>query len=190
MVANKDNNAIVIKKYANRRLYNTGTSSYVTLDDLAVMVKEGVEFVVVDAKTGDDITRSVLTQIIVEEESKGGQTMLPISFLRQLIAFYGHGMQSLVPQYLESTMEAFAASQDKWRDYMSGKSVPTPTFGAFDEMARKNMEMFEQATRMFTGGKTPSQQQPKSEESVSKAELDQLKDQLAALKDQLDKLAK
>lgn len=197
MAKTKNDEAIIIKKYANRRLYNTGASSYVTLDDLAQMVKDGEDFVVQDAKTGEDITRSVLTQIIVEEEAKGGQTLLPISFLRQLIAFYGQGMQGVVPQYLESAMSAFTAQQDKWRDYMMGQGFSNTGFGSLDEMARQNMAMFEQATRMFTDGMPgekhkegqPSSPQP-PESSASREDINQLKEQMAALKDQLDKLAK
>src|SRR6185295_995433 len=109
---------VVIKKYANRRLYNTATSAYVTLDHLATMVKEKTDFVVYDAKTGDDITRSVLTQIIVEEESKGGQTLLPIPFLRQLISFYGDSLQGVVPQYLEMSMAQFSRNQEQMRHYL------------------------------------------------------------------------
>ncbi len=144
---------VTIKKYANRRLYNTATSSYVTLDHLCQMVKEGVEFVVYDAKTGEDITRSVLTQIIVEEESKGGQNMLPVSFLRQLIGFYGDSLQSLVPRYLEFSMKSFARNQEQMRSYLSsmhdtfGGLFP---FGPFEEMGKHNMQMFEQAMNLFS----------------------------------------
>jgi len=144
---------VTIKKYANRRLYNTATSSYVTLDHLSQMVKDGVEFVVYDAKTGEDITRSVLTQIIVEEESKGGQTMLPVSFLRQLIGFYGDSLQSLVPRYLEFSMKSFARNQEQMREYLSsmqntfGGLFP---FGPFEEMGKRNMQMFEQAMNLFS----------------------------------------
>lgn len=196
MAKTKNDEAIIIKKYANRRLYNTGASSYVTLDDLAQMVKDGEDFVVQDAKTGEDITRSVLTQIIVEEEAKGGQTLLPISFLRQLIAFYGQGMQGIVPQYLESSMSAFTAQQDKWRDYMMGQGFSNTGFGSLDDMARQNMAMFEQASRMFTEGlsgdkpKPEAPAAPSEKSAASRDDIDQLKEQMAALKDQLDKLAK
>jgi polyhydroxyalkanoate synthesis repressor PhaR len=139
---------ITIKKYANRRLYNTATSSYVTLENLAQMVKDGVEFVVYDAKTGEDITRSVLTQIIVEEEGKG-QNMLPIGFLRQLISLYGDNLQFMVPRYLESSMEAFARNQDQMRQYFKDVSGVFP-FGAFEEMGKQNMALFERAMQMFT----------------------------------------
>ena len=140
---------ITIKKYANRRLYNTATSSYVTLENLAQMVKDGAEFLVFDAKSGEDITRSVLTQIIVEEEGKGGQNMLPIGFLRQLIALYGDNLQFMVPRYLESSMEAFARNQDQMRQYFKDVSGGFP-FGAFEEMGKQNMALFERAMQMFT----------------------------------------
>ena len=139
---------VVIKKYANRRLYNTATSAYVTLDHLSQMVKEKTDFVVYDAKSGDDITRSVLTQIIVEEESKGGQTMLPISFLRQLISFYGDSLQSVVPQYLEMSMTQFARNQEQMRSYLQNAFGFNP-FQQFESMGKQNMAMFEQAMRMF-----------------------------------------
>src|SRR5690349_15867679 len=138
---------VVIKKYANRRLYNTATSAYVTLDHLSQMVKDKTDFVVYDAKTGDDITRSVLTQIIVEEESKG-QTLLPISFLRQLISFYGDSLQGVVPQYLEMSMTQFARNQEQMRRYMQNAFGFNP-FQQFESMGKQNMAMFEKAMRMF-----------------------------------------
>src|SRR5688572_5305924 len=140
---------ITIKKYANRRLYNTATSSYVTLDHLCQMVKDGVEFAVYDAKSGDDITRSVLTQIIVEEEGKGGQNLLPLNFLRQLISFYGDNLQFLVPRYLEHTMESFARNQEQMRKYMSESFGGIFPFGRFDEMSKQNIAFFERAMRML-----------------------------------------
>ncbi|MBP2300120.1 polyhydroxyalkanoate synthesis repressor PhaR [Azospirillum picis] len=140
---------ITIKKYANRRLYNTATSSYVTLDHLCQMVKDGLDFVVYDAKTGEDITRSVLTQIIVEEENKG-QNLLPISFLRQLIGFYGDNMQSVVPRYLEYSMQAFSRNQEQMRDYFQNTLGGMFPFGRLDEVSKQNMAMFERAMRMFT----------------------------------------
>ena len=139
---------VVIKKYANRRLYNTATSAYVTLDHLATMVKEKTDFVVYDAKTGDDITRSVLTQIIFEEESKGGQTLLPIPFLRQLISFYGDSLQGVVPQYLEMSMAQFARNQEQMRKYLQNAFGFNP-FQQFEAMGKQNMAMFEKAMRMF-----------------------------------------
>jgi len=138
---------VVIKKYANRRLYNTATSAYVTLDHLSQMVKEKIDFVVYDAKTGEDITRSVLTQIIVEEESKG-QTLLPIPFLRQLISFYGDSLQGVVPQYLEMSMTQFARNQEQMRSYMQNAFGFNP-FQQFESMGKQNMAMCEKAMRMF-----------------------------------------
>src|SRR6478736_7501631 len=139
---------VVVKKYANRRLYNTATSSYVTLDDLATMIKEGGDFVVYDAKTGEDITRSVLTQIIVEQEQKG-QNLLPISFLRQLISFYGDSMQFLVPGYLEQAMIAFARNQEQMRKNLQATFGIFP-FGQFEEMGKQNMALFERALKMLS----------------------------------------
>ena len=139
---------VVIKKYANRRLYNTATSAYVTLDHLSQMVKDKTDFVVYDAKTGDEITRSVLTQIIVEEENKGGQTLLPIPFLRQLISFYGDSLQGVVPQYLEMSMTQFARNQEQMRRYLQNAFGFNP-FQQFESMGKQNMAMFERAMRMF-----------------------------------------
>jgi len=183
---------VTIKKYANRRLYNTATSSYVTLDDLCQMVKDGVEFIVYDAKSGDDITRPVLTQIIVEEESKG-QNLLPISFLRQLIALYGDSLQSLVPGYLEQSMQAFAHNQERMREYMQEAFGGMFPFGSLEEMGRQNMAMFERTMRMFSpyagereaekGGETPP---PAAAESK---ELDELRAKIDALQSRLEKLS-
>jgi polyhydroxyalkanoate synthesis repressor PhaR len=139
---------VVVKKYANRRLYNTATSSYVTLDDLAKLIKEGGDFVAHDAKTGEDITRSVLTQIIVEQEQKGGQNLLPISFLRQLISFYGDNMQFLVPGYLEQAMIAFARNQEQMRKNLQATFGIFP-FGQFEEMGKQNIALFERALKML-----------------------------------------
>jgi polyhydroxyalkanoate synthesis repressor PhaR len=139
---------VKIKKYANRRLYNTGTSSYVTLDHLCQMVKEGVDFIVHDAKTGEDITRSVLTQIIVEEESKG-QNMLPVNFLRQLISFYGNNLQGLVPGYLEQAMHSFAHNQEQIQQYMTSLGGLFPFGPQLEEMGKQNMAMFQNAMKMF-----------------------------------------
>jgi polyhydroxyalkanoate synthesis repressor PhaR len=139
---------VVIKKYANRRLYNTATSAYVTLDHLSQMVKDKTDFVVYDAKTGEEITRSVLTQIIFEEESKGGQTLLPIPFLRQLISFYGDSLQGVVPQYLEMSMTQFARNQDQMRRYLQNAFGFNP-FQQFEQMGKQNMALFENAMRMF-----------------------------------------
>lgn len=195
-MAKKDGQTI-IKKYANRRLYNTGTSSYVTLDDLAVMVKDGDDFVVLDAKSGDDITHSVLTQIIFEQESKTGNTLLPVSFLRQLITYYGDQMQMLVPSYLEHSMSAFSAQQDQMREQVSKAFGDTPVtrnmqlpLQAMEEQVRRNTEMFQQAMQMFSpfvgsGANTADKaEKPKSENK----DLKELKEQLSALQDKLDSL--
>src|SRR6201995_2052284 len=146
--AGNDNKPIVVKKYANRRLYNTASSSYVTLEDLATMIKEGADFAVYDAKTGEDITRSVLTQIIVEQEQKGGQNLLPIPFLRQLISFYGDSMQFLVPGYLEQALIAFNRNQEQMRKSLQATFGFFP-FGQFEEMGKQNMAMFERALKML-----------------------------------------
>jgi len=142
-----DGKPVIVKKYANRRLYNTATSSYVTLDDLARMIKEGGDFVAYDARTGEDLTRSVLTQIIVEQEQKG-QNLLPISFLRQLISLYGDSMQFLVPGYLEQAMFAFAQNQEQIRKNLQATFGIFP-FGQFEEMGKQNMALFERALRML-----------------------------------------
>jgi polyhydroxyalkanoate synthesis repressor PhaR len=144
------NEPITIKKYANRRLYNTATSSYVTLDHLADMVKRGQEFNVYDAKSGEDITRSVLTQIIFEEEGKGGQQLLPIQFLRQLIRFYGDSMQALVPGYLNLSMDSFSRNHERIREQVQSTFGGKGMMKEFESIARQNMQMFERAMRMFT----------------------------------------
>lgn len=181
--------AVVIKKYANRRLYNTATSSYVTLDFLAEMVKNGEDFVVYDAKSGDDITHSVLTQIIFEEESKG-QNLLPIQFLRQLIQFYGDSLQNFVPSYLEMSMNAFSQNQDEMRQKMMGAFGNNPGFAMFEEGVRKNMELYNQAMKMFTpmtNMYAPSQSSPNKEDSD---QIDELKAQLASLQEKLETMEK
>jgi polyhydroxyalkanoate synthesis repressor PhaR len=197
---------IVIKKYANRRLYNTDTSAYVTLDHLAQMVKDKNDFVVYDAKTGDDITRSVLTQIIFEEESKGGQTLLPIPFLRQLISFYGDSLQGVVPQYLEMSMAQFARNQEQMRKYLQNAFGFNP-FQQFEAMGKQNMAMFEQAMRMFNPFQTPGgpgtppvaangQERPaRTDTSTTPAPandtaIDDLKRKLDELQNQLAELSK
>src|SRR3979490_855293 len=145
----KSEDPVTIKKYANRRLYNTGTSTYVTLEDLATMVKAGENFVVYDAKTNEDITRSVLTQIIFEQENKeGGQNLLPINFLRQLIRFYGDSMQMLVPRFLETSIDTFSREQGKFREQMA-QAFGGVGFGPLEDQVRRNMEMFERAFTMF-----------------------------------------
>jgi len=200
---------VVIKKYANRRLYNTATSAYVTLEHLSTMVKEKTDFVVYDAKTGDDITRSVLTQIIFEEESKGGQTLLPIPFLRQLISFYGDSLQGVVPQYLEMSMAQFARNQEQMRKYMQNAFGFNP-FQQFEAMGKQNMAMLENAMRMFNpfqrgqdgqkgGPGTPAaangQEPPKTETPTALAPandtaIDDLKRKLDELQNQLAELSK
>ncbi|HLI12240.1 MAG TPA: polyhydroxyalkanoate synthesis repressor PhaR [Alphaproteobacteria bacterium] len=188
---------ITIKKYANRRLYNTETSSYVTLDDLCQMVKDNKEFVVYDAKTGEDITRSVLTQIIVEEEGKG-QNLLPISFLRQLIGFYGDSLGNMLPRYLESSMKAFAQNQEKFRQYMKGAFDGFFPFGPLEEMGKQNVAMMERAMKMFTpfGGEGPTggaggeSGGSKPAEEASRDTLNELKEKIDALQRQLNELGK
>ncbi len=205
---------IVIKKYANRRLYNTAKSSYVTLEDLSKMVRAGQDFAVYDAKSGDDITRSVLTQIIFEEEAKG-QSMLPTNFLRQIISLYGDTLQGVVPSYLEASMETFAQNQERMREAFGG----SPGMANFESMARGNMEWFEQAMRMFSpfgvaaGGAAPGDtgaggrasegaakpagrpaepEPPKGEKPATdlSQDLDQLQRQLAEMQAQLERLTR
>src|SRR5690606_36159561 len=149
--ASTDDEVVVIKKYANRRLYNTATSSYVTLDHLCEMVKEGKEFVVHDAKTNEDITRTVLTQIIFEEEGRG-QNLLPIQFLRQLITFYGNSMQAFVPSYLELSLASFAQQQERLRSQLSafGQGGAPPGARLYDEQVRQNLALFDRAMKMFS----------------------------------------
>ena len=183
--------AVVIKKYANRRLYNTATSTYVTLEDLAEMVKKGTDFVVFDAKTGEEITRSVLTQIIFEEESKG-QNLLPIKFLRQLIRFYGDSMQAFVPGYLEFSLESLTREQDKFRQQMMEAWGADP-FKAIEEHSKRNMAMFSDAMRMFNPfaamATKPSEAPASNSSANSKDDLQALKDQLSAMQRRLDTLA-
>lgn len=163
---------VVIKKYANRRLYNTESSSYVTLEDLAKMVRDGREFVVYDAKSGEDITRSVLTQIIVEEEAKGGQ-LLPESFLRSLIGFYGGSMQQIVPKYLEATMQGFARQHEEMRRNMASALKPF----SFEEVGRQNLAMLERAMSLFSPFPRPN------ELEQLRAENERLKAEVAAMKE-------
>jgi len=184
----------VIKKYANRRLYHTGTSTYVTLDDLGEMVRAGDDFVVYDAKSGEDITRSVLTQIIFEQENKAGQNLLPVTFLRQLIRFYGDSMQALVPRYLEFSIENLTREQEKLREQMA-KTFGPAAFHAMEEQIRTNMSFFNEALRMF------SPFPPKAEDKADRAEepaqkppqggdLDTLKRQVAEMQARLDALSR
>jgi polyhydroxyalkanoate synthesis repressor PhaR len=189
---------VVVKKYANRRLYNTATSSYVTLEDLATMIKKGGDFVVHDAKTGEDLTRSVLTQIIVEQEQKGGQNLLPISFLRQLISFYGDSMQFLVPGYLEQAMVAFARNQEQMRKSLRATFGIFP-FGQFEEMGKQNMALFEQALKMLSPYGRDAKERAETPQpssggpSAPEAEdprLKRLETQIEALREQLDALGR
>ena len=171
----KSSGKVTIKKYANRRLYDTESSTYITLDRLAQMVREGREFEVVDAKSGEDITRQVLTQIIVEEEARGA-TMLPLNFLKQLIGLYGNSMQNFVPQYLEAAMEAFQRNQSAARDAFGGN--------VFADLAKRNMAMFEDASRAF--GAKPKEETGQGPNS----DMEQLKAELAALQAKVDKLSR
>jgi polyhydroxyalkanoate synthesis repressor PhaR len=179
----------IIKKYANRRLYNTGSSTYVTLEDLAEMVKSGDEFKVQDAKTGEDLTRSVLTQIIFDQEAKEGQSLLPITFLRQLIRFYGDSMQAMVPSYLEHSMNSFAREQDKLREQMT-QAFGGLGMGAMEEQVRRNMEMFQQAMSMFipfpAASEHSSDRKPRSREDAD--DLVDLKRQISEMQKKLDRL--
>jgi polyhydroxyalkanoate synthesis repressor PhaR len=180
---------ITIKKYANRRLYNTGTSSYVTLEDLATMVKKGDNFVVYDAKTGEDITRSVLAQIIFEQENKEGQQLLPVNFLRQLIRFYGDSMQMLVPRYLEVSMESLTREQEKFREQMA-QAFGVGTFAPLEEQVRRNMEMFEQAFGMFAPfGRRQSAEPAPDKSPRPSGDIDELKKQLEEMQKRLDRMS-
>jgi polyhydroxyalkanoate synthesis repressor PhaR len=186
----KPEGPVTIKKYANRRLYNTGTSTYVTLEDLATMVKNGEDFAVFDAKSSEDITRSVLTQIIVEQEGKEGQNLLPINFLRQLIRFYGDSMQTLVPRFLEVSIDSLTREQEKFRNQMVQAFGVTP-FGPLEDQVRRNMEMFKQAFSMFTP--FARTEQPSSDEPntapPSPSDLDELRRQLADMQKKVERLS-
>ncbi len=189
---------VIIKKYANRRLYNTQTSSYVTLDHLADMVREGTDFEVRDARTGEDITRSVLTQIIFEEEGKG-QHLLPIRFLRQLIRFYGDSMQAFLPRYLEMSMESFSRNQEEMREKLSETFGGGAALKNFENLTRQNVAMFENAMRMFTPGARDAGPAPggakangghgQKSGAAREEEIRELKDQLEAMRRQLAELA-
>ena len=174
--SSSDGTVVIIKKYANRRLYDTESSSYITLDRLAEMVRQKREFKVVDAKSGEDITHSVLTQIVMDEEA-GGTNMLPVNFLRQLIGMYGDQMQSMVPQYLEASLEAFQRNQTQFRDALAGAF----TGGPLAEIARRNMELFQAAA--------PGTAKPSAAASHDENEIERLKGELAALQAKVDKLA-
>jgi polyhydroxyalkanoate synthesis repressor PhaR len=206
----KSGEPTVIKKYANRRLYNTGTSTYVTLDDLADMVKRGEEFEVEDAKSGDDLTHGVLTQIIFELENKNGETMLPIPFLRQLIGLYGDQMQTLVPSYLEQSMASFAREQERMRDDMALLFQQNPmdvlksgqVVKMVESQVRRNMDLFQETMRMMSPFGLPAvkaEAKPEPDQAADarspgekaeheKTELSELRDQISAMQRKLDKL--
>lgn len=188
----------VIKKYANRRLYNTGTSTYVTLEDLSVMVKDEDDFVVFDAKSGDDITRSVLTQIIFEQENKG-ENLLPIAFLRQLIRFYGNSMQSIVPSYLEFSLSNLTRDQDKFREHLS-QTFGSTAFDAIEDQVRRNSELFARSMRMFSpfgaedAESTPPQpegsgSQPTKSGGDASSDIDLLRQELKDMQKKIDTIA-
>jgi polyhydroxyalkanoate synthesis repressor PhaR len=194
--------AVVIKKYANRRLYNTETSTYVTLEDLAKMVRGDRDFVVYDAKNGDDLTHAVLTQIIVEQESReGGQALLPIPFLRQLIRFYDDSIARMVPSYLQFSLEHLVKEQSRFREqFASAFSNPAAAFDFYQQQARQNMAMFEQAISMWASfgasGNKPGEAQPTAPSSASsetssgdRNELNELKSQLSAMQQKIEKLS-
>lgn len=197
-----DTTIVVIKKYANRRLYNTDTSTYVTLDDLAEMVRGGSDFVVYDARTNEDLTHSVLTQIIVEQESKGNQTLLPIGFLRQLIRFYGNSIEQLVPSYLEYSIDNLTRDQEKYRKQFTG-AFGASALEAMQEQTRKNVELFQQALNMFSpftafdpaqkgqpgDAKATSADAAAKNSSQQADEISELKSQLASIQTQLNKLS-
>lgn len=186
----KTNEPTIIKKYANRRLYNTGTSTYVTLEDLAVMVKGEEDFIVYDAKTGDDITRSVLTQIIFEQEGKG-QNLLPVTFLRQLIRFYGDSMQGLVPSFLEYSMTSLTQEQEKLRSQMS-EAFGATAFEAIEDQVKRNTEMFERAMKMFmpfSAGEASAPTAPSKPTQSSSSDLDDMKRQLTEMQAKINALS-
>lgn len=182
--AAKDGDTVIIKKYANRRLYNTRTSSYITLDHLAQMVKENIEFKVLDAKSGADLTHTILTQIIMEEEASGEQ-MLPTNFLRQLIAMYGNSMQALLPSYLEASMEHFRENQAKLRKAIEDSIGANP----LAQIAQRNMELFKAATAAFVPGAVQAAEADKTTAAPVEDELAVLRKQMADMQKKLDQLA-
>ncbi|WP_441233298.1 polyhydroxyalkanoate synthesis repressor PhaR [Bradyrhizobium sp. 930_D9_N1_4] len=194
----KSDQPTTIKKYANRRLYNTGTSTYVTLEDLAAMVKDGEDFLVYDAKTGDDITRSVLAQIIFEQENKAGQNLLPTTFLRQLIRFYGDSMQMVVPKYLEQSIATLTQEQEKFRKQIANSLSGTP-FAPLEEQVRRNMELFQQTFSMFKpfapGAARPAgSPEPEPEATAAtptdNSNIDDLRQQMKDMQERLEKMSK
>ncbi|WGR94449.1 polyhydroxyalkanoate synthesis repressor PhaR [Bradyrhizobium sp. ISRA443] len=187
----KSEQPTTIKKYANRRLYNTGTSTYVTLEDLAAMVKEGEDFLVYDAKTGDDITRSVLAQIIFEQENKAGQNLLPTTFLRQLIRFYGDSMQMVVPKYLEQSLETLTKEQEKFRKQIAGALSGTP-FAPLEEQVRRNMELFQQTFSMFkpfVPQRTNAEPEKVPEPAPDESNIDDLRRQMKDMQERLERMS-
>lgn len=184
------NGTVIIKKYANRRLYNTATSAYVTLEDLAKMVREGVEFVVYDAKTEDDLTRQILTQIIFEEESRG-EALLPVQFLRQLIGFYGGQMQGVLPSYLEMSLDSFTRQQEQIRGQFSKAFGATPGAGLMDEAVKRNMAMFSEAMKMWPGFGAVMPKAPTASDTPPPVldPLAMMQRQMEEMRAQLDRLA-
>lgn len=183
---------VVIKKYANRRLYNTATSAYVTLEDLARMVREGAEFVVFDAKTNEDLTRQILTQIIFEEESRG-EALLPVQFLRQLIGFYGGQMQGVLPSYLEMSLDNFARQQEQIRGQFSKAFGAAPGAGLMDEAVKRNMALFTEAMKMWPGFSAVAPRsagEPEAPRPAAADPLDEMRRQMDEMRAQLDKLSK
>ncbi|WP_454642315.1 polyhydroxyalkanoate synthesis repressor PhaR [Bradyrhizobium liaoningense] len=191
----KSDQPTTIKKYANRRLYNTGTSTYVTLEDLAAMVKDGEDFLVYDAKSGDDITRSVLAQIIFEQENKAGQNLLPTTFLRQLIRFYGDSMQMVVPKYLEQSIATLTQEQEKFRKQIANTLSGTP-FAPLEEQVRRNMELFQQTFSMFKPFAAPrptATAEPGADASTEAAKdsnIDDLRQQMKEMQERLERMSK
>jgi polyhydroxyalkanoate synthesis repressor PhaR len=193
----KSDQPTTIKKYANRRLYNTGTSTYVTLEDLASMVKNGEDFLVYDAKTGDDITRSVLAQIIFEQENKAGQNLLPTTFLRQLIRFYGDSMQMIVPKYLEQSIATLTQEQEKFRKQIANTLSGTP-FAPLEEQVRRNMELFQQTFSMFKPFGAQSRAAGAEVEGDATGQpakdansnIDELRQQMKDMQDRLERMSK
>lgn len=184
----KSDQPTTIKKYANRRLYNTGTSTYVTLEDLAAMVKNGEDFLVFDAKSGDDITRSVLAQIIFEQENKAGQNLLPTTFLRQLIRFYGDSMQMVVPKYLEQSIDILTREQEKLRKQFASTLSGTP-FAPLEEQVRRNMELFQQTFSIFKPFGRATTADGKEPEPGEADNIDELRRQMKEMQERLDRLS-
>jgi polyhydroxyalkanoate synthesis repressor PhaR len=191
----KSDTPTTIKKYANRRLYNTGTSTYVTLEDLAAMVKAGEDFLVYDAKSGEDITRSVLAQIIFEQENKAGQNLLPTTFLRQLIRFYGDSMQMVVPKYLEQSIDTLTREQEKFRRQLTDTFSGTP-FAPLEEHVRRNMELFQQTFSMFKpfapprGGGADGGGGKSLEPAHDDGNIDDLRKQMKEMQERLERMSK